>query len=233
LRSNSRLKNPRRRHARIPGSTGVRGRLARALGVSLVCWGLMVAVGLAEDIDTLGIVVLPVVVHSAESPEYLREGLADMLASRLEQVSQFRVIRVDDSAKATTSLGAAIKMARKLEADFVLFGSFTQFGKGASLDMQCAAAAEAATEKPLREIFVHSGSIGEVIPDLDELVGKVSRFAIPGFEDVAAVSTGPTAGAGVGRRVVDDLRKRIEAVESSLVHVSAELETLKGDTAGE
>ncbi len=42
--------------------------------------------------------------------------------------------------------------------------------------MQCASAAAGARE-PLREIFVHSGSIGDIIPDLDELAGKVSRFA--------------------------------------------------------
>jgi len=187
----------------------------------------MAAVSSAEESERVRIAVLPVVVHSAELPGYLREGLADMLASRLEQVPQFEVIRVDESENATTRLTTAIKKARKLETDFVLFGSFTQFGQGASLDMQCAATAQAPGEMPLREIFVHSGSIGDVIPDLDELVGKVSRFAIPEFAEVAAASAAPTAGAGVSRRVADDLRKRVEALESTLIRFGTELENLK------
>lgn len=189
--------------------------------------------GSAQEGEALGLALLPVVVHSAEAPEYLREGLADMLTARLQQVPQFRVIRVDESTLATTKLAKALKTGRKLRADFVLFGSFTQFGQGASLDMQCAATAETATDRPLREIFVHSGSIGDVIPDLDELVGKVSRFAIPDFEEVAAVSPGSPPTAGASRRAVDDLRKRVEALESTLGRFVAELESLKSQTAGD
>jgi TolB-like protein len=189
-----------------------------------------VPVGLAEADSRTSIAILPIVVHSAESPEYLREGLADMLASRLEQVAEFRVIRVEESSKATTRLATALETGRKAGADFALFGSFTRFGQGASLDVQCAATASTATGKPLREIFVHSGSIGDVIPDLDELVGKVSRFAIADFEDSTAASAGPKKGSAASRRSVDELRKRVEALESSLQALSGELEEVKGQS---
>ena len=115
----------------------------------------------------------------------------------------------------------------------MLFGSFTQFGQGASLDMQCAATARTTSERPLREIFVHSGSIGDVIPDLDELVGKVSRFAIRDFAGTPAASAAPTGGAGVSRRLTEDLRKRVEALESTLIRFGTELESLKSAADGE
>jgi outer membrane protein insertion porin family len=180
--------------------------------------------GAAEADSRVGIAILPIVVHSAESPEYLREGLADMLVSRLEQVRQFRIIRIDDTSKATTRLSTALEIARKAGADFALFGSFTRFGQGASLDVQCAATASSAEDKPLREIFVHSGSIGDVIPDLDELVGKLARFAIADYEASEAAAE-PTKASTASRRSVDELRKRVDALESALQRLSGELNT--------
>jgi len=206
-------------------STRVLRQLGGWLLWLLVCSMLTTAVGAAEADSRVGIAIIPLVVHSAESPEYLREGLADMLISRLEQVRQFRVIRIDDSSKATTRLSTALQIARKAGADFALFGSFTRFGQGASLDVQCAATASATADKPLREIFVHSGSIGDVIPDLDELVGKVSRFAIADFEDPTAAAE-PKKGSTASRRSVDELRKRVDALESSLQRLSGELENI-------
>lgn len=162
------------------------------------------------------LLLLPVVVHSSESPDYLRAGLADMLASRFIQAGNFEVTLLDDPRKATTRIPTALAIAREEGADFVLFGSFTRFGEGASLDMQAAATAEGEDGETLREIFVHSGSIGEVIPDLKDLVGKVTRFAIPEYTPApAAVAANP---APAGRR--DDngseLRRRVAALEQAV-----------------
>ncbi len=184
------------------------------------------AAGPVRAQERLSIALLPVVVHSAESPDYLRWGLADMLSSRFEQAGAFRVIRVDDSAKSTTRLSEALELGREVGADFVLFGSFTRFGAGASLDMQAAATAHGESGETLREIFVHSGSIGEVIPDLEDLVGKVTRFANADYTPSEASAAGPshpsTAGSGsreLAKRVatleklVQDLRKASEVGE--------------------
>ena len=84
------------------------------------------------------VAILPVVVHSAApDPSYLSDGLADMLGARLEQLGGMRVVR-DEDKDATTRLADALARGRALEADYVVFGSFTQFGEGASLDIQCA-----------------------------------------------------------------------------------------------
>jgi TolB-like protein len=197
-------------------------RLQRA-GRCLRTVALAIAVGALSAPPTFAttpvkIAMLPMVVHSSESPEYLRQGLADMLASRFEQLEVFEVIRVEDPRKATTRLATALETGRAAGADMVLFGSFTRFGQGASLDVQAAATKPGADGQTLREIFVHSGSIGEVIPDLDDLVGKVTRFAVPGYAlPVPAVPA--AAGAprpAVTRRDIEELTSRIEALEESL-----------------
>jgi len=221
------------------GAQGIRGkplrqhrpaRASRAL-VALAALAALAALGhralapaparaqAAED-GRVRVALLPMVVHSAENPEYLREGLADMLASRLEQVDGLDLQRVEDVGRATTRLRGALEAGRELGVDFVLFGSFTRFGEGASLDVQCAATRAGGAERPLREIFVHSGSIGDVIPDLDELVGKVTRFAIRDFElreeEPPELARSPDA---MRRSTLEALRRRVDALEDEVARL--------------
>lgn len=166
------------------------------------------------DEERTRIAILPVVVHSADSRGYLRAGLADMLTSRLEQIDTLEVIRIDDVDQATTRASQAREIGKAQGADYVLFGSFTRFGEGASLDMQCVAVEEEDSEgAPERQIFVQSGNIGNVIPDLDNLVGKVSRFA-------GAGGLVPSAGAapppGEDAANLASLLLRVEALEAAL-----------------
>ncbi|HPG27325.1 MAG TPA: hypothetical protein PLW10_16950, partial [Myxococcota bacterium] len=97
---------------------------------------------------------------------------------------------------------------------------------GASLDVQCAAAAAGRGQGPLREIFVHSGSIGDIIPDLDELAGKVSRFArgeavTPGALRAGGALSPGRLGAGAAATAaqaeeLERLRSRVEALEDTI-----------------
>lgn len=180
------------------------------------------------------IALIPVVVHSSEDPGYLRAGLRDMLVSRLEQGGTLEVALVKDPGRATTDLNEALVTARELQADFVLFGSFTRFGQGASLDMQCAATQGVDGRPPLRQIFVHSGDIAAMIPDLDELVGKVARFVGQFGAEVAAGAppaspsgSGPSDGSALaggpgGDPSTPELLLRIEALEEKVRTLSGE-----------
>jgi hypothetical protein len=175
------------------------------------------------------LLMLPIVVHSAEDPDYLRSGLSDMLASRFERIGALELLRIAPDAQGTTDPDRALALARKAGADYVLYGSFTRFGRGASLDVQCAPAgpdvAGAERQAPLREIFVHSGSIGEIIPDLDELAGKVSRFAqgeqvLSSAGDVAAGGAGP----GASSPQIAELEERVAALEAAFAEALEGLE---------
>ena len=84
--------------------------------------------------------VLPVVVHTAtDESDYLSKGLAQMLSARLEQAGGIDVALLGDPSQATDRRGDGRRQCGyEVNADFVIFGSFTQFGNGASLDMRCA-----------------------------------------------------------------------------------------------
>lgn len=166
------------------------------------------------------LLLLPIVVHSAEDPDYLRAGLSDMLASRFERIGALDLIRGKPDGTGTTDLDEARQLAKKRGADYVLYGSFTRFGQGASLDVHCAPVAgdeSTGAPAPLREIFVHSGSIGEIIPDLDALAGKVSRY-VRGEAIATGVPASPSGvtTAGSGAVELQDLRNRVEGLEAAV-----------------
>ena len=104
-----------------------------------------------------------------------------------------------------------------------LFGALTRVGEGASLDMHPATTSSSGVEGELREIFVHSGQIGEVIPDLDDLVGKVARFAIEDFSPGPSIAGDQGGEVSAARRA--RLEERVRALEESV-------EALQRDRAG-
>ena len=152
----------------------------------MLALGAAAAAARGEERRTVAI--LPVVVHALEQQAYLRDGLADMLASRLGQQPGIGVIRVTDPAQATLDPDAARAAGRAVGAQWVLFGSFTRFGEGASLDLRCLPVA-APGDPGARSIFVQAGQIAELIPRLDGLA-----------ERVAAHVMGRGSGAGRRRR---------------------------------
>lgn len=209
-----------------------RGRRVALAAFLLAACGLAAAPpAAAQAPENVRIALLPMVVHSSDSPVYLREGLADMLSSRLQQVEGLEVVRVDDEKSVTNRVERAVALARPLDVDFVLFGAFTRFGEGASLDVQCASTGTDSQSEPLREIFVHSGSIGDVIPDLDELVGKITRFVVRDYEsrqlEAPNLARTPEAQSRVAlealRRRVDQLENEVEVLRASRAPVLGEV----------
>lgn len=174
-----------------------------AIGVALA---LLAGPARAEERRTIAI--LPVVVHAREDQTYLREGLADMLASRLGRQPGIGVVRIADPAQATSDANAAREAGRAAGAQWVLYGSFTRFGDGASLDMQCLPVAADGAPGP-RSIFVQSGAIAELIPRLDGVAERVAAH-VTGRDGAAPGGAPP---GGVERAELEELRRRVDALE--------------------
>ncbi len=189
---------------------------ARRFALGFAVLGLLTTPAAA---DAVRVAVVPVVVHSSEAgSDYLSQGLADMLSARLERSGDVTVVRTADG-KPSASLSAALKAGRGAGADFVLFGSFTQFGAGASLDLHCAqvAGAEDSDGAGPRRIFIQAGTVGEIIPKLEGLADKVTRY-VTGTEGPAP---SPPQGA-VDADHYDELMRRVEALERAVYVEAAE-----------
>ena len=179
------------------------------------------------------IALLPVSVHaSGEESGYLQSGLSEMLAARLDQYEGVVVIRAASEAGPPVDAAAARAAARAAGADFVLYGAFTRFGDGASLDMRCARVevggdgvdAEAAP----RRVFIPSGTLVEL--QLDTLAQKVARYAFGAggaAPRVAGTGSGAarTATGGSTAGDFDALAKRVEELERTLFPPVASGET--------
>jgi hypothetical protein len=185
----------------------------RMLAVLLAGIGLLAGprAGLAEPVR---VALLPVVVHmsDAQSAPHVSSGIGDMLASRLERSGEIQVIRATGDDGSTTRPASAIESGRAMGADWVVFGSFTQFGVGASLDIQCAAIA--GTEEDARRVFIQSGEMSQIIPKLDELVTKVNRHVLG--RNPAAEQPAGEAPPAAGDNAVEELRRRVDALERAV-----------------
>ena len=186
----------------------------------------------AAQAEAPRIVLLPIIVHSAEpDTAYLSEGLADTLAARLELNPGLMVVRVESGTRETTRREVAVQIALEVDADFVIYGSFTQFGSGASLDVHCASVHQTDGYETARRVFIQSGSVGEIIPKLDELASKIGRYVVSGegtqSRPEAIGGEAPMSGASASAAELEDLRHRVEALERAIDPAKA-LEELGG-----
>ena len=164
----------------------------------------------------LRVAVLPVVVHSSDGEtEYLSAGLSEMLSARLEQAGGIEVIELESTARATTKGPVAVEAARSVGAGFVIFGSFTQFGDGASLDLRAArvGSEDSDGEPESHKVFVQSGTLGAIIPRLDDVAGRIVHF-LRGTAGAPVPSPGGEAPQGAAS--VGDLERRVEALENAV-----------------
>ena len=98
-------------------------------------------------------------------------------------------------------------------AEYVVFGSYTQFGDGASLDLRCAPVVGGEADVP-RRVFIQAGSASEIIPKLGVLAETITRYLVG-----AAASVAPAAGEDAiapvapGATSLADIEQRVEALE--------------------
>ena len=171
--------------------------------------------------DRTRIVILPIVVHSAASDSaYVSRGITDMISSRLEQTGRVQAERVEDRNAATTELGKALEIGKARGGDYLIFGAFTQFGDGASLDVHCLplSVKDEAEAAAARRIFISSGAMGDIIPKLDEIVDRVAIYTKVARTDAApgAPPAAPAPSAAASADALRDVTRRLEALEKAV-----------------
>lgn len=149
--------------------------------------------------DGKKIAILPWNVNSADKMDFVKGAMADMLASRL---GGSLVIVRQDLVKAALpgnkgiEEGAALEAGKKLNADLVLFGSVTVFGKSVSMDAKLL---DIATGRVTP--FASQGTGVESIIGLtdklstDVLASLKPRAAAPVIEEKPVLATEATAPA--------------------------------------
>jgi len=132
--------------------------------------------------DKYTVAVLPFSVHSAENIDYVRQGVGDMLASRISVSEKLEVIGRDllfDALKITagkeltpTDVHA---VGKKVNADFVVWGSITKIGSSLSIDGKML---DIAANKSALNITAQCPTMDEVIPKINDFAQRITAHIL-------------------------------------------------------
>ncbi|MFA9613880.1 MAG: FG-GAP-like repeat-containing protein [Deltaproteobacteria bacterium] len=124
------------------------------------------------------VAVLPFEINAPEDLSYLREGIMDMLASRISWEGKVEVIEEQlvkealSGREGALNEAAAREVGTTLGADYVLFGSLTVFGDSVSIDAKMVALRE---ERPPVSVYAQTKGMGEVIPRINDFAQDINN----------------------------------------------------------
>ena len=177
-------------------------RFFYSIAISLIVSVSLVAGAWAEEKEPKGsIAFLPLSVHSSKDISYLREGVRDMLASRLASSAGVEVI---DKAKVDSVVAGSGKItpemypeiAGRLQADYLVAGSLTALGGSVSLDAKVYSAER--QEDP-SSFFVTAQKEDEVIAAVDQLAWDIAEKIFAQSRPVLKTQQTQAAGLAGGR----------------------------------
>ena len=155
------------------------------------------------------VAILPFMIHSQENLDYLREGINDILTSRITVEERVVVIERSIVERALyeerpmrLDEPAAAKIGMRVGADYIVFGSITKIGDYISLDARLISITE---EKPPVTVYTQQKGI-------DDVMVKIGDFA----QDIGYKILGrrTTAGRpGETRRPSRGARRGIERLD--------------------
>jgi TolB-like protein len=171
----------------------------------MVITAALVIIFFAQDFsgakDTTSIAVLPFNVHSAENIDYVRSGIWDMLSSRISVAGKIDVVAKDvvlDAMKTPAvkelSQADAYSLGRKMDVDFIVWGSITKIGNSLSIDGKLV---DVKTNKAVVSAFVQSQGMDEVIPKINDFAQRIDSHIL-GSVPAAFGAAAPSAPASTG-----------------------------------
>jgi TolB-like protein len=120
------------------------------------------------------VAILPFMIHSQENLDYLREGIYDIISSRITVEGRITVIERSVVERALyeekpmrLDEAAASKIGMKVGADYIVLGSLTKVGDYISLDARLVSITE--EKPPLTAYTQHKG--------IDDVMVKIGDFA--------------------------------------------------------
>ncbi len=119
------------------------------------------------------IAVLPFKINAKEDLSYLKDGIFDMLSSRLSSEGSVKALNKEDANSALSQIVGPVNessvkvMGNKIGVEYVLYGSITVFGENVSLDARMVDVSGA------KETVSFSG----VSKGFDDVVPRINDFA--------------------------------------------------------
>jgi TolB-like protein len=143
------------------------------------------------------IAIVPFAVNAEKDLTYLKNGIADMLTSRLAWENKVQVIGREQTVTAAKEATGPLNeiqaqiLGAKLQADYVLFGSLTIFGNSISMDAKMV---DVSGERQTLSFFNQAEGMGKVIPQINRFATDINAKVF-GRQVAAPVALGPTTAA--------------------------------------
>jgi TolB-like protein len=143
------------------------------------------------------IALLPFKINSEKDLTFLKDGIFDMLSSRLSKEGEVEVLpreEVRDAAQAEAKSGnineaKARKIGKRLDVDYVLFGSLTVLGESVSIDAKMV---DITGGQPTMSFFDQGQDLGAVITKINMIAADIND-KIFGRSQIAASDKTPAA----------------------------------------
>ena len=149
-----------------------------------VLWGLAVCMlfvtlggGYAQAAAPQRVAILPFTANAKDDISYLIKGVRDMLATRLAWHDKVTVIEPDlvapvmKKVKPPYNDAKARKMGKELNAQAVVFGSITMFGKSVSVD---ARVVKTGDDSPALTTYVQASDMDQIIPQISNFAQRIN-----------------------------------------------------------
>jgi TolB-like protein len=127
---------------------------------------------------TATVAIVPFKVNAEKDMSFLRDGVYDMLSTRLSREGEVEVLNRQTVEKALPATAGPLteaagrELGRKLAADYVLFGSLTVLGNSISLDSKMV---DVAGAKPTMSFFEQSEDAGGIIARISAMAAAVNE----------------------------------------------------------
>lgn len=141
--------------------------------ILLACWALLAfSPGPAEGQSAQRILILPFSINAEKDLDFLRNGIQDMLTTRLTQPGAVEPLGREVGEQAMSGVdqvnnSTAAALGERVGADFVVFGSLTLFGNSVSTD------ARVVDANAGRAVY----TFNETGQNQDDVITHINRFA--------------------------------------------------------
>jgi len=176
------------------------------------------------------VAVLPFQMNSPEKLDYLRDGVWDMLMSRIAVSNKIEVLgkpsvldALDKVKKKQIAEPDVMTLGQDLKVDYVVWGSITKIGENVSLDGKLL---DVAAKKSAVSVFEQSRGLNEVIPKINDFAKKIDQhilgdvpasFAAAPATPPVSVPPGGTAVAAGGAAVASKATTGVPQTEAEVI----------------
>jgi len=143
---------------------------------------LLLATGSLWAKDKYTVTVLPFTLNSSENIDYIKQGIDEMLSSRISVPDKITVtskkvvleeLKKSKIKEITTT--DVYNLGKKLNSDYVVWGSITKIGNSISIDGKLV---DIVTAKSDIGIFAQSQSLDEVIPKINDFSQNIVQHIL-------------------------------------------------------